>query len=203
MVTLAEVMAYLFNRYGTEAMVISAMIGELLLLPIPKDEKQEEINLAKISSLTSICETEGDLSLFTMDKIKTLVNCTLQESTKSLFWNQFLASCYMNKMYTVATPIDQWEHIYEKDFSKHRVMFLNSFIRMRLEVLRNMQGETVKKRNEHGRNEHGSKVTDKFEKFSCPLCSTPHRDDKYSNRPYLSVCTVFIEMKVELRRSVY
>ena len=73
MVSLPEVMAYLFNRYGTEAMVIATMVGELLHLPFPKDSAQEEINLAKISSLTSICDTEGDLCLFTMDKIKTVV----------------------------------------------------------------------------------------------------------------------------------
>jgi hypothetical protein len=85
-VSLPEVMAYLFNRYGTENMVVAAMIGELFHLPFPKDSSQEEINLAKISSLTSICDTEGDLCLFTMDKIKTIVNSALQDSTKNFHY---------------------------------------------------------------------------------------------------------------------
>jgi hypothetical protein len=35
--------------------------------------------------------------------------------------------------------------VYEKQYSRHRVTFLNSFIKMRLEVLRNMQEDSKKK----------------------------------------------------------
>ena len=167
MTSLPEVMAYLYNRYGTEAMVVNAMISDLLLLPAPRDSSQEEINLANISSLTSICDSEDDLCLFSMEKIRKIVNSALIDSTRNLFWNGFLASkqqVFMTKILTTPTAVDSWEHVYEKEYSRHRVTFLNSFIKMRLEVLRNMN-ETSKKRHESAQ--------------------TAHRDDKNNVRAYL------------------
>jgi hypothetical protein len=169
-------------------------------LPAPKDSSQEEINLAKISSLTSIIDSEDDLCLFSMEKIKKIVNSALIDSTRHLFWNNFLISkqqVYMTRILTTPTAVDSWEHVYEKQYSRHRVTFLNSFIKMRLEVLRNMQEGSKKKHEPDAR--HGSKVTDSKEKFTCPLCQTAHRDDKYSVRAFLSCCQVFLEMSVQLR----
>ena len=48
--TLTEMMGYLFRRYGTESSVFQTMLNDVLNLPHPKGEKEEEVNLAKISA---------------------------------------------------------------------------------------------------------------------------------------------------------
>jgi hypothetical protein len=63
--SLQEMLAYLYRRYGTESSVFQSMLTEILTLPHPKNEKEEEINL--ISALTSISTTESNRVLYTMD----------------------------------------------------------------------------------------------------------------------------------------
>ena len=51
--SLQEMLAYLYRRFGTESSLFQSMLQEILNLPHPKNVKEEEVNLAKISALTS------------------------------------------------------------------------------------------------------------------------------------------------------
>ena len=97
--TLSEMMGYLFRRYGTESSVFQSMLTEILNLPHPKNEKDEEVNLAKISALTSISTTDNNKELYTMDRVKVLINNTLTDKSKELFWNTFL-QCKCERIYS-------------------------------------------------------------------------------------------------------
>ena len=90
MSSLQDFMAYLTRRYGTESAVFQSMLNDLLALHSPKNEKEEEVNLAKISALTSISTNADNMELYTMDKVKSLVTSTLLDETRHLFWNKFL-----------------------------------------------------------------------------------------------------------------
>ena len=118
-----------------------------------------------------------------MDRVKMLINNTLMDKFKELFCNQFL-QC--KSELRGSCPQDEWDSKYECDFASHRLEFLNSFINRHLEVHRNS-------------GKHAIKVTDAVEKFSCPLCQTPHREGAYSVRPYLSLCVKFLEMSIQIR----
>jgi hypothetical protein len=74
--TLQEMLAYLYRRYGTESTVFQSMLTEILHLPFPRDDKQEEVNLAKISAITSISTNHENTLLYTMEKMKAIVNRT-------------------------------------------------------------------------------------------------------------------------------
>ena len=78
-------LAYLYRRYGTESSVFQSMLQEILNLPHPKDEKNEEVNLAKISALTSISTTPENIVLYTMERVRELVNNTLTEKSRENF----------------------------------------------------------------------------------------------------------------------
>ena len=134
--------------------------------------------------------------LYTMDKVKELVNSTLTDKSRENFWDRFI-DCKADLR--GSTPLEEWDLKYEKDHSKHRLDFLNAFINRRLEVLRAISSN--KAGGKYSSNSQGSRVTDAFEKFTCPLCSTPHRDGIYSSRPWLSVCVKFQEMSVRDRSS--
>jgi hypothetical protein len=133
--SLQEMLAYLYRRYGTESSVFQSMLQEILNLPHPKDEKNEEVNLAKISALTSISTTPENVVLYTMERVKELVNNTLTEKSRENFWDRFI-DCKADLRGT--TPLEEWDLKYEQEFSKHRLDFLNAFINRRLEVLRNI-----------------------------------------------------------------
>ena len=126
------------------------MLNDVLNLPHPKGEKEEEVNLAKISALTSISTTTTNKELYTMDRVKMLINNTLMDKSKELFWNQFL-QC--KSELRGSCPQDEWDSKYERDFASHRLEFLNSFINRRLEVLRNLSLDKAS-------GKHAVKVTD-------------------------------------------
>ena len=128
-------LAYLYCRYGTESSVFQSMLQEILNLPHPKNEKEEEVNLAKISALTSISTTESNRDLYTMERVRELVNNTLTDTSRETFWDKFL-DC--KSELRGVTPLEEWDLKYEQEFSSHRLEFLNAFINRRLEVLRNI-----------------------------------------------------------------
>ena len=47
----------------------------------------------------------------------------------------------------------------------------------------------------------GSKVTYTLERYSCPLCNTPHRAGEFSARPWLAACIKFLELKIRDRNA--
>ena len=125
-------LAYLYRRYGTESSVFQSMLAEILHLPFPKDDTMEEVNLAKISAITSISTTPENTLLYTMDKMKAIVNSTLKEKTRENFYDRFIDSKLTLR--GSCAPED-WDFVYERDHSQHRLDFLNQFINRRLEVL--------------------------------------------------------------------
>ena len=199
--TLQEMLAYLYRRYGTESSVFLSMLQEILRLPFPKDDKMEEVNLAKISAITSISTTPENILLYTMDKMKALVNSTLTEKSGENFYDRFI-DCKLAMR--GSTPPEDWDLVYEREHSQHRLDFLNAFINRRLEVLRAIApskaaGKYSSFKGSKEVSREASRVTDPNEKWSCPLCSTAHRDQKFSFRPYLSVCVKFQDMSVRDR----
>ena len=198
MSSLQEMLAYLYRRYGTESSVFQSMLAEILQLPVPRDDKMEEINLAKVSAITSISITPENTLLYTMEKLKSIVNQTLKEKTRENFYDRFIDSKLTLR--GTCAPED-WDLVYERDHSQHRLDFLNQFINRRLEVLRALApskaaGKYSSFKGSSETPKEASRVTDPKEKFSCPLCSTAHRDQKFSSRPYLSVCQKFQDMSV-------
>ena len=87
--------------------------------------------MAKISALTSISTTPENVALYTMDKVKNLVNCTLTEKSRENFYDRFI-DCKSGLR--GSTPPEEWDLVYERDHSQHRLDFLNAFINRRLEV---------------------------------------------------------------------
>lgn len=73
--------SYLYRRYGTESTVFRSMLAEILRLPFPRDDRQEEINLSKVSAITSISTTPDNVLLYTLEKMRAIVNTTLKEKT--------------------------------------------------------------------------------------------------------------------------
>jgi hypothetical protein len=72
--TLAEMMAYLYRRNGTESSVFQTLLTEITTLPRPRSEKEEEINLAKISRLTSISTSDSNRLLYMMECVKDIAH---------------------------------------------------------------------------------------------------------------------------------
>ena len=173
-------MAYLTRRYGTESAVFQSMLDDLLALHSPKNEKEEEVNLAKISALTSISTDADDKELYTMDKVKSLVNSTLLDETRHLFWNKFLECKHENFMLLSDCPEQDWDARYEKNNSEHCVSFLNAFINRRLDVLPYLSVDV-------------GKQTIRPPKLQMQMNVFPE---------FGSVCIKFIEMKVRERIAV-
>ena len=134
-----------------------------------------------------------------MERVRELVNNTLTEKSREDFWDKFL-DCKSDLR--GVTPLEEWDLKYEQEFSSHRLEVLNAFINRRLEVLRNISSN--KASGKYSSNpQAGSRVTDALEKFSCPLCQTPHRDGTYSSRPWLAACVKFLEMSIRDRHQTF
>ena len=129
-----------------------------------------------------------------MERVKEIANNTLTDKTRESFCDKFL-DC-KNTM-RGATPLVQWD---QQEHSVHRLELLNAFINRRLKVLHKMSSNKVAGKHSSAPRQ-GSKVTDTLERYSCPLCSTPHRAGEYSVRPWLAACVKFLEMNIRDRNA--
>ena len=113
--------------------------------------------------------------------------------------------------------------MYERDYSWHRLDFLNAFVDHRLQVLRAKKlislihttyvapskdgGEYSSPRGSKAGGKcsspegpkGASRGTNPCKNFSCPLCSCTHKHRHLSSRPYLSVCAKFQDMSIQDR----
>jgi hypothetical protein len=212
--TLQEMLAYLYRRYGTESTVFQTMLTEILHLPFPRDDEQEETNLAKISAITSISTDHENTLLYTMERMKVIANTALQEKTRERFYDGFLLCKLTLKG---STPTEEWEQMYESHYSWHRLDFLNAFVIHRLEFLKakkliSLIHTTYIAPSEAGGEYSSPRRSEDFPKairvakpkevWSCPLCFCNHKNHKWEYRPYLTVCLYFHDMSIRDRNVI-
>ena len=68
--SLNQILGYLYRRYGTESTVFLNLLTEVMNLGKPKNDKEEEQNLAREGAVTSISTSPQNIALYTSDNDK-------------------------------------------------------------------------------------------------------------------------------------
>ena len=106
--------------------------------------------------------------------------------------------------------MDLWEIEFDRDYFTHRLKFLSDFLESQVAVMRNMRigapsqtksnapDGVPKKQSPPGASQRPTHVLGN-ETWKCPLCHLNHGNVYHNQRPYLSVCTLFLEQAVGKR----
>ena len=104
--------------------------------------------------------------------------------------------------------MDLWEIEFDRDYFRERLKFLSDFLEAQVAIMLNMKiggpgpsrsnGPDGPKRQPPGTPQRPNHLLGN-EAWTCPLCHLNHGNEKYNERPYLSVCQLFLEQSVDKR----
>ena len=100
--------------------------------------------------------------------------------------------------------MDLWEIEFDRDYFKDRLKFLSDFLEAQVAIMRNMRIGALSHSRSNGPNgppgtSQGPNHLLGNEAWKCPLCHLNHGNVYINQRPYLSVCTLFLEQAVGKR----
>ena len=102
-----QILGYLYRRYGTEGTVFLNLLTEVMELPRPKSDKEEEKNLARINAVTSISTSPQNIAMYTSDRVSKIVS-GFSEKSRDLFWDRLYDEKASLRQ---ATPVEEWEEL--------------------------------------------------------------------------------------------
>ena len=180
--------------------LIPSLVLELQQLTKPKDKKDQKFlsNLSKISTTLVMIESEAAEARLECLVVETIVKAAFSEDVLSDY-NELYYECSVEFIKNavadgVCTKEDGHKTFEHQDNQKVRLDLLKSFIEKQ-SALYNMgvqpsQGNSKVKKDQGS---HGAHLVNASEKWLCPLCQTPHKDDRGRARKYFfhNTCPVF------------
>ena len=191
--TLSDLMGYLYNRYGSLTSIMTAQLDKLEEIPDASNPDILEKNLVQVGSAITLSTSDEHKLLWSTTRVAHIMNNCLDAPTLRMFWTDFETMKtgtlkLHNGTLDPSTPvaIDQWEVLFDKNYTQTRLDFLSGFCQTQIAILRNMRISQSKGNKKNSSNKPVSNVLGP-ESRTCPLCQGAHKSS-FKNVGPTSVC---------------
>ena len=143
--TLADLMAYLFTRYGSPTSIMTSQLDKLECLPEASNVEVLERNLVQVGSAITLSTTEEHVLLWTVTRMANVMNQCLDRPTLRTFWTSWemmkssTLKLHNSALDGEAIAKDTWELLFCKQYTRNRLDFLEDFCNTQIAILRNMK----------------------------------------------------------------
>ena len=188
MKNLADILAHIFQRYGSPTTIYLSTLNQLETLPIPSTQTILERNLVQISGAIVMASTKETGILWSCTRIGRVVNRAFDLVTQRKFWDHFqvfkqITLKLHNTGLEIPISMDLWEIEFDRDYFRERLKFLSDLLEAQVAIMRNMKiggpgpsgpnGPNGPKRQPPGTPQRPNHLLGN-EAWTCPLCHLNH-----------------------------